>query len=161
MADTVWKQLSDGMVRVLQSSGLQLGPIHDRPRLVDDYKSFFAQLTSLIDGQRQMRGWEVVRERMSAEWHTFGKNLLRTYHFALTGYVGFNDREASELAAQDVADRLCDYLDDQPDLDISLSNASQFLIGPTQIRDIDTVRYGNVVCHRIEIEVPVQVLVAI
>ncbi len=154
MAATTFNQLHTGLVSVLQSSGLALGRIHDHEVWSTTWEGYVDAFTTEVDGQPQVRSWEVLRRSTDTEWFSFMKTVKRVYRFTLLGHQGLQEGQNSEIEFQDLCDRLMDYLDGQPDI----PGVSEFVIQPTQLRDFATAPFGSVLCHHAEIEVNIEVI---
>lgn len=156
MTQTTWDEIQRALIAALQSSGLPLGAIHAYPRWAPSWEEFLNLFSVNIEGTEQIRGVEMTRKSVEADWFTFGGSVRRTYRFLLVLHLGLNDAGESSLVLQDLCDRLMDYLD-STELVLPTSYVYGPVVGPVRLADFIETEFHNVLCNHAELEVPVTI----
>tara|TARA_Y100000034_G_scaffold135950_1_gene209956 strand:- start:4330 stop:4827 length:498 start_codon:yes stop_codon:yes gene_type:complete len=151
---TKYSLLLERVVIHLSNVDSEIGQIHRYERVVDNKDAFlnmFRMPEKDNRGRYPIRGWTISRTQTPGEPSAFGE-LQRTYMFILRGYWGLEDGAASELAFQDIVERVMDAFDDERDLQ---GQAEQYGVGPTSLDSFELRQFGSALAHYAEISLPV------
>lgn len=155
---TTYTSLRTAIATVLEGI-TDIGLVHDRERFVVNPSEYLDLFKTEIDGTRQIRAWLILRERVDTVTDTaFGEDRDR-HLFVLTGYLGFQDSADTYGTLQGLCDSVRAAFSDQTTLGVS--GVMVRAVGPCTLRTFDTGQFGSVLCHRAEIELPIETMQAI
>lgn len=155
---TQYTDLRAAIVTVLDGvSGI--GEVHNRERFVVNPSEYLDMFKASIGGVTQIRAWLVLRERADVVPDTVFGETRRRHLFVLTGLQGFQDSADTYGTLQGLCDSVMAAFDDQTTLGVS--GVVVRAVGPCTLRTFDAVQFGSVLCHRAEIELPIETLTEI
>ncbi len=120
------------------------------------------------DGQDQIRGWVLTRERAREELGSIRSQLpggflpaglnRRVHTFLLFGIMGVEDGAGSELTFQDLIEAVCDRFRDEGALRLRGAGGAPKVpslerLAPPQVDAIELRTFGSVLCHTAEIRI--------
>ena len=156
MADSTFKKLLLALERVVSAVD-KVGVVHTFERYAADPDTFDSLFRTTVGNRKQIRAWTITRNATSAVASQFDK-VTRTYTYTVRGYMGYEDKTATELEFQELIELVMDALDQQDDLD---ETAVLYSVGPSQLRTLELRQFGSVLVHYAEILVSAQVEKAI
>lgn len=141
----------DAIVAVMETV-TDVGHVHDRERYARDESGFRAlyQFTPL-GGEPQIRGWW-IRRIQTEESSVDTGGPLNAHTWQLRGYMTFNDAAASELAFDELIERIRDAVR----TDLTLGGICD--LGPmdetegVQVLDAGPVMFAGVLCHSVVLQ---------
>jgi len=131
-----------------------VGLVYTRERWASDWAAYLSAFKATVSGADYIRGWTIACEAAIRGEGDFGDtNVERTYRFRIRGYYGLDDAAASENAAFALTEAVMDALD----ADATLHS---YYSAPLCSCPVFELRmYGDVLCHYMEIEQEVTVIV--
>ena len=127
----------------LDSYGEAIGRVHDYERLPTTVKGFLDLFQDPTTGK--IFGWEITRRGFRVQRVTMGKWKI-VHRYLIRGFYGIEDAAATELAVNALADILVLDFTRQK---IAGTQGEQLPEGK-----VEQWMFGNVLCHRVEIELP-------
>ena len=124
-----------------------VGKVYDYERYIKDEATLKNLFGTTISDQYQLRGWTITSPAMAEEREAAYGLHQRTLDFVLRGYLGVDDNNASEKTARILAETVCDAFSTNPFL-----GGVAFGAEPAQLEQFEYRRFGNVLCHYIEIK---------
>ncbi len=126
-----------------------VGMVHDYDRWTKDWKDFVALFKK--PGTKNILGWEITRSGFTIERMT--ANKFKMFHqFVLRGYYSINDKAKSEKAFNVVVGDVVIAI-----LSQGLTSAEGEVIPKSG--KLEPRTFGGVLCHYVEIQVPVKEIV--
>jgi hypothetical protein len=136
-----------------------IGLVHTYSRWSNDMNKFLALFSrDLGNGKKEIRGWEMTR--VAAPEKKDGNTFLRIHRIKLSGYMGLQDAEGTELIFQGLVEEISDKFRTAEPAD---GDAAPwwYMDGPNsrnscvQVETIDSRMYGAVLCHHADIYITV------
>lgn len=131
-----------------------VGKVYDYQRFANEYDTYLNLFKTAIDGSDLVRAWMVGYDGFAAEEVSTG-DTVRRHQFRVYGLERINDAAASEKAAAELAESICNALDTDATLHGYLDDR------PSSIELFGYLQFGSVFCHSIEIVVTVSETAAI
>lgn len=120
--------------------------VHEYDRFIANWEKF---LELFKDSGDRINGWMISRRRLDTARHR-SQVEERGHDMRLRGVYGLSDAAASELVFQDLVDRVMDALNGDKTLGKTVQES-----GPARAEIIENRMFGKVLCHYVEIIVPV------
>jgi hypothetical protein len=155
---TVYSSLRASIISVLEGV-TDVGEVHGRERFTADPAKFLDLFKTLIGSTTQIRAWLILRERADPIEDTAFGEVRRRHLFVLQGLLGFQDSTDTYGTLQTLVDTVMAAFDAQTTL--SASGVIVRSVGPCTLRAFENVQFGSTLCHRCEIELPVDVMLPI
>ena len=140
-----------------QLSGITgIGMVNGRTRYIADWAQFLDQFSVTIGGVKQVRGWWVTLRRpaITQEPSAFGEKT-RTYHFVITGILGFQDSTNTESTFLQLVEAVLDAFDDETTLGVAGVIVREF---DAQLMTLEERQFGSVLVHYGEITLAIPVV---
>src|SRR4030067_1035171 len=128
-----------------------IGLVYDRLRYTDEWSKYMDLFKTTVSGLAQVRGWVINYDGMSQEIAEFNPNAFRAQRFLVRGYLSLDDSAESEKTAANLAEDVCDALDDAA----ALPGGQYYDASQAEIEIFEPRLFGSVLCHYIEIKVTV------
>ena len=128
-----------------------IGLVYDRLRYTDEWSKYMDLFKTTVSGLTQVRGWVVSYDGMSQEVAEMSPNAFRAQRFKVRGYMSFDDSAESEKTAANLAEAVCNALDDAA----TLHGGSYYDASQAEIEFFEPRMFGSVLCHYVEIGVTV------
>lgn len=155
---TMYTSLRTAIATVLEGI-TDIGVVNDRERFVTNPSAYLDMFKTEIGGVTQIRAWLILRERVDTVTDTaFGEDRDR-HLFVLAGFLGFQDSADTYGTLQGLCDSVRAAFSNQTTL--SVSGVVVRAVGPCTLRTFDVGQFGSVLCHRAEIELPIETMQAI
>jgi hypothetical protein len=130
-----------------------VGKVYDYERWAnewDDFLTFFKTTISTVD---QVRGWEVVYRGFAHQPPMdFSGKHIRAHRFAVMGYMGLDDSEATEKTFAALAEAVADAID----ADATIQASTYYYVEDVSIDEFEPRMFGGVLCHYALINVIVE-----
>jgi len=128
-----------------------IGLVYDRLRYTDEWSKYMDLFKTTVSGLAQVRGWVINYDGMSQEIAEFNPNAFRAQRFKVRGYLSLDDSAESEKTAANLAEAVCNALDDAA----TLHGGTYYDASQAEIEFFEPRMFGSVLCHYIEIGVTV------
>ena len=152
---TTYTSLRTAIATVLEGI-TDIGLVHNRERFVVDPAAYLDMFKTTVGGTVQIRAWLILRERVDTVTDTaFGEDRDR-HLFVLAGFLGFQDSADTYGALQALCDSVRAAFSNQTTLGVS--GVMVRAVGPCTLRTFDVGQFGSVLCHRAEIELPIETM---
>jgi hypothetical protein len=122
-----------------------IGKVYDYERWAADWVQFINLFKTTIDGEDQIRGWEIGRKSAPEKIFTMGLNL-RDHAFVIRGYMRVNDASASEKTFNALIEAIADAFRDNFTLNGAAESHDWI-----QVDTIEFRLFGGVLCHYAEL----------
>lgn len=130
------------------------GVVHSYRRWSNNWSDYLDLVDSTVPAN-EVRFWMVSRDGVDGESMEFGA-IQRTHRMVVQGAMALDDSAATAATFQGLVDSVMEALDTKRDL--GLSYVVDYGVGPCSARTIGEEALGDVLCHVVEISVPVVTL---
>lgn len=150
---------SDLMTAVVAriSTVSNVGQVHARWRYSATWDAFLDQMKSTINATDTILGWMVTLNSVDSLPSSFGANE-RLYNIEVFGIQKVYDGDNTEASFLGLTEAVMDALDGRKDF--ALSNVIDYSIGPASAK-FDNRMFGSVLCHSVQLTVPVRLKKAV
>lgn len=126
-----------------------IGVVHEYARYTKSMSGIKAFYFSATHGD--IRGWHITRRRMNESSPLTGAHGPEETVWEITGYLGVNDAQATELALEVLVEVLREAFRTNDTLNNTVDGT--FIVGEgkpfgLQLEEFDHVVFGGVLCHR-------------
>lgn len=138
-----------GIINTIVKSVSNVGQVYDYERWAVDYTDYINFYKTSIAGKTVIRGWTITCSGWpNASKSEFPKgSKTRPYVFKIRGYVGNDDKNASEKTAIALAESVCDALDEAS----TLYGVRGYYPAIAILDTFEQRLFGNILVHYIEI----------
>jgi hypothetical protein len=131
-----------------------VGLVHDSIRLAMSEDDFFSWARVDVGGEERIRAWMITVEEVQTSWATHDGLVDWDRRVTIRGHFQLEDGADSENGAMAIAEAVCAVLDS--DIAATKLSGSVRFGGPCRITRNEPRLLSFVLCHYIEIELPIQ-----
>jgi len=121
-----------------------IGKVYDYEQWTAEWAQFINLFKTTIDGEDQIRGWEIGRRSVGEKLFAMGMNE-RDHGFVIRGYMRVNDALASEKTFNNLIEAAADVFRTNFTLNGAAKSHDNI-----QTETIDFRLFGGVLCHYAE-----------
>lgn len=129
-----------------------VGAVHDSLRLALSEEDFYSWARVDVGGEPRIRAWTVSVEDVETAWLTHDGGVTWNRRASIRGHFQLEDGNDSETGAMAVAEAVCAALDS--DIRATKLGSTVSHGGPCRILRNGPALIGFVLCHLIEVELP-------
>jgi hypothetical protein len=143
-----------GAIATILAAIPNIGVVHARQRYANTLSGYLDLTEAQVAGVDQIRFWMVRRESVAARPDDEAYGMVdNTHRMVISGAQGLSEAANTHDTFQGLIDEIMAALDSRKDL--GLSYVVDYGVGPCSARTIGEEAVGGVLCHVVEIEVPV------